>query len=96
MKMMDLTDQEREFLDKVAKYNRKNCDSHEESLWNVCRGYLKGIFDSFLFNLPDDEIERLLKLANDNPIKYTKCPPELRTDYVATPASEKKGNSPLF
>lgn len=62
--MCELTGQEREFLDKVNERNLLHCKNKEQSLWNVCSGYLKGIFNTNLLDYPEDEIESVLNKIN--------------------------------
>ena len=51
MRMNELTQSEREFLDKVNEVNLRCCKDADISLWNVCKGYL-------------DEIEKVLSELN--------------------------------
>lgn len=62
--MNELTDSERDFLDRVNIINRKYCKDPEQSLWNVCKGYLNGEFNSHLLDFTDSEIESILKKVN--------------------------------
>lgn len=64
MRMNELTQSEREFLDRVNEVNQKYCSDKDVSLWNVCKGYLTGkIKDDFL-DLPEEEIEKVLAELN--------------------------------
>ena len=62
--MCELTGQEREFLDKVNERNLLVCKDKEQSLWNVCSGYLKGVFNLHLLDSPEEEIEEVLRKIN--------------------------------
>ena len=64
MRMNELTDQERAFLDKVNKINLKICKDKEKSLWNVCNGYLHKKFSDDLLNKSDEEIKKVLLQLN--------------------------------
>ena len=65
LRMNELTQSEREFLDKVQLRSKKYNNDESKSLWNVCNAYLSGkIKDNFL-SLPDDEIESVLMEIND-------------------------------
>lgn len=99
MKMNELTDREREFLDKVNKINQKYCPDASQSLWNVCRGYLKGLFDDNLLNNTDEEIEATLKSVNEKGTKVTKISSFEKSNFVYKALEMKKEkvvNKPLF
>ena len=66
MRMNELTDSERDFLDRVNIVNQKYCKDPEQSLWNVCKGYLNGEFNSHLLDFTDSEIESILRKVNSN------------------------------
>lgn len=64
MRMNELTESERGFLDKVNEVNLRYCDDHDISLWNVCKGYLTGKIKSDFLDLPKNEIEKVLAELN--------------------------------
>lgn len=64
MHMSELTVQERDFLDKVNKVNRKFCKDEQKSLWNVCKGYLNKIFTDNLLDLPEAESKPIFLKIN--------------------------------
>lgn len=94
MRMNELTDSEREFLDEVNNYNKKFCKDHQQSLANVCYGYLNKKFNSDLLCLPEDEIEKILKECNEEGKPVTK----LSNDIAILPTKRKSRaiNNSLF
>lgn len=64
MRMNELTQSEREFLDKVNEVNLRYCEDPDISLWNVCKGYLTGKIKNDFLDLPEDEIEKVLSELN--------------------------------
>ena len=66
MKMCELTEQEREALDKLNEFNLKKCGikNDSQSLWNVCWGYLNGKFTIKLVQEPDKVIIDTLREVN--------------------------------
>ncbi len=64
--MNELTEQERETLDKLNDFNLKHCDikNDTQSLWNVCWGYLNKKFTMNLIHQPNAEIIKILKSIN--------------------------------
>lgn len=64
MRMNELTQSEREFLDKVNEVNLRYCEDVDVSLWNVCKGYLTGKIKNDFLDLPEDEIEKVLSELN--------------------------------
>lgn len=64
MHMSELTVQERDFLDKVNKVNRKFCKDEQKSLWNVCKGYLNKVFTDNLLDLPETESKPIFLKIN--------------------------------
>ncbi len=65
MKMCELSLSERDMLDKLNKINQKYEKNETQSLWNVCWGYLHNKFNSNILNETDSEIEKILKLVNE-------------------------------
>lgn len=64
MRMNELTQSEREFLDEVNEVNLRYCKDADISLWNVCKGYLTGKIKNDFLDLPEDEIEKVLSSLN--------------------------------
>ena len=64
MRMNELTQSEREFIDEVNKVNLQYCKDPDISLWNVCKGYLTGKIKNDFLDLPSDEIESVLAELN--------------------------------
>ena len=64
MRMNELTESERGFLDEVNKVNLQYCKDPDISLWNVCKGYLTGKIKNDFLDLPSDEIEKVLAELN--------------------------------
>ena len=64
IRMNELTQSEREFLDEVNEINKKYCPDADTSLWNVCKGYLSGKIRSDFLALPEEEIKATLKELN--------------------------------
>ena len=64
MRMNELTDSERGFLDEVNAVNLQYCKDPDVSLWNVCKGYLTGKIKNDFLDLPSDEIEKILAELN--------------------------------
>ena len=64
MRMNELTQSEREFLDDVNQVNLQYCKDPDISLWNVCKGYLTGKIKNDFLDLPSDEIEKVLAELN--------------------------------
>ena len=64
--MNELTEQERETLDKLNEFNIKHCDikNKSQSLWNVCWGYLNKKFTVNLIHQPNLEIIKSLQAVN--------------------------------
>ncbi len=91
MRMNELTDSERDFLDRVNIVNQKYCKDPEQSLWNVCKGYLNNEFNSHLLDFTDDGIESILKKVNSN------SKPIVRISAVKPSGNkEKKSTIALF
>lgn len=85
-RMCELTGQEREFLDKVNERNLLHCKNKEQSLWNVCSGYLRGVFNMNLLDCPEDEIEEVLNKIN----------PEGIVPVSVSKPRQKKSSNTLF
>lgn len=64
MRMNELTDSERGFLDEVNQVNLNYCKDPDISLWNVCKGYLTGKIKNDFLDLPKEEIEKVLAELN--------------------------------
>ena len=98
MKMNELTEREREFLDKVNIINLKYCKDASQSLWNVCRGYLKGLFNSNLLDNTEEEIEATLKIVNEKGTKISKLDNSQSSNFVyrSLEGPKKIVNKPLF
>ena len=64
--MCELTEQEREALDKLNEFNLKKCGikNDSQSLWNVCWGYLNSKFTIHLIDEPDKVIIDTLREVN--------------------------------
>ena len=65
MRMNELTQEEREALDKLNKMNQKFEPNKQKSLWNVCKAYLNGKFKIDILDLDKREIEKILKEINN-------------------------------
>lgn len=63
-RMMDLSDREREVLDKLNEINRKAVGDANQSLWNVCWGYLNGMFDMSVASKGEKAVLDALKPVN--------------------------------
>lgn len=64
MRMCELSLSERDMLDKLNDINKKYEKNENQSLWNVCWGYLHNKFNSNILNETDEEIKNILKLVN--------------------------------
>ena len=64
MRMNELTEQERCFLDKLNSLILPIVKDETQSLWNVCWGYLNKKFNESILDKPDDEIREILKDIN--------------------------------
>lgn len=73
MKMCELTEQERDVLDKLNEFNLKNCGikNDSQSLWNVCWGYLNSKFTVHLIDEPNKVIIDKLREVNKEAPKIT-------------------------
>lgn len=63
-RIYELTDEERSFIDKVNKINRKIAPNDEISLWNVCKAYLNKKIQFSILDLPKNEIMKILRGIN--------------------------------
>ena len=67
--MNELTDTEREILDKLNEFNLKKCGikNDSQSLWNICWGYLNNKINIHLIDEPPaviiDQLRKLNKIA---------------------------------
>ena len=64
MRMNELTENERDILDKLSTINLKLIKDEVQSLWNVCWGYLNNKFNSSLIQESEDTIIETLKELN--------------------------------
>ena len=64
MRMCELSLSERDMLDKLNDINKKYEKNENQSLWNVCWGYLHNKFNSNILNETDSEIKKILLLVN--------------------------------
>ena len=65
MRMCELSLSERDMLDKLNDINKKYEKNENQSLWNVCWGYLHNKFNSNILNETDLEIKKILLLVNE-------------------------------
>ena len=63
--MCELSLSERDVLDKLNEINKKYEKNENQSLWNVCWGYLHNKFNSNILNETDSEIKKILLLVNE-------------------------------
>ena len=66
MRMCELSLSERDMLDKLNEINKKYEKNENQSLWNVCWGYLHNKFNSNILNETDSEIKKILLLVNEH------------------------------
>ena len=73
MRMSELTEQERETLDKLNEFNLEKCGikNDSQSLWNVCWGYLNNKFTIHLIDEPNKVIIDKLREVNKEAPKIT-------------------------
>lgn len=89
--MNELTESERAMLDKLNVINFPLVKDYDQSLWNVCWGYLNGKFNDNLILDSEEKIIEVLKSVNGQApkiIRYEIGKPAVPADEI----SEQKEN----
>ena len=79
MRMNELTENERDILDKLNAINLKYVKDETQSLWNVCWGYLNNKFNSSILQESDEVIRETLQLVNSLAPKVVSLDNSMRT-----------------
>ena len=79
MRMNELTENERDMLDKLNQINLKYVKDETQSLWNVCWGYLHNKFNSSILQESDEVIKKTLELVNNSATKVVSLDSSMRT-----------------
>lgn len=77
MRMSELTEAERSMLDKLNLINVRFEKNYDQSLWNVCWGYLHNKFNDTLVLDSEEHIIEVLKSVNEQAPRIVGADPNI-------------------
>ena len=90
--MNELTESERAMLDKLNVINFPLVKDYDQSLWNVCWGYLNGKFNDNLILDSEEKIIEVLKSVNEQAPKIIEYNGAITETKPAVPKKSKNIN----
>ena len=96
MRMNELTESERAMLDKLNVINFPLVKDYDQSLWNVCWGYLNGKFNDNLILDSEEKIIEVLKSVNEQSPKIIGYNGAITETKPAVPKKAKTSMTTLF